>query len=165
MREFAPPRQLNRYVLILYSLEREPMKKYLLLSLILISLTCIVRNGSAEDAPEKLAQKAAEAWMPLWDSGKYDESYDQLAEHTRKNIPKRQWFVYWTAVRKPLGKLKSRKLTHAEYIKSLKGVSDQAGAILEYESAFENRASVKETFGMMRENNGTWRVANYIVPD
>ena len=119
----------------------------------------------AEDTPEQAAQKAAEAWMPLWDSGKYDESYDALAEHTRQSIPRRQWFVYWTAVRKPLGKLKSRKLVYAEYIKSLPGVPDQAGAVLEYESSFENRASFVETFGMMREKDGTWRVANYIIPN
>ena len=139
------------------------MKKHLLPSLVLVGLVCFGASANIDDPPEKLAQKAAEAWMPLWDSGKYDESYDQLAEHTRKNIPKRQWFVYWTAVRKPLGKLKSRKLVHAEYIKSLKGVPDQAGAILEYKSSFENRAAVVETFGMMREKDGTWRVGNYLT--
>ncbi|MFZ0063723.1 MAG: DUF4019 domain-containing protein [Pyrinomonadaceae bacterium] len=79
----------------------------------------------AEDSPKQAAQKAAEAWMPLWDSGRYDESYDLLAEHTKRDIPRRQGFVYWVAVRKPLGKLKSRKLVHAEYIKSLPGVPDQ----------------------------------------
>ena len=101
--------------------------------------------------------------MPLWDAGKYDESYQELAEHTRKNIPKRQWFVYWSAVRKPLGKLKSRKLIEAKYIKSLPGVPDQEGAMLQYESSFENKESVIETFGMMREKDGTWRVANYLT--
>jgi hypothetical protein len=129
---------------------------------ILVGLVCLgpVR---AEDAPEKAAQKAAESWMPLWDSGKYDESYEQLAEHTKQKIPKKQWFVYWTAVRKPLGKLKSRKLVKAEYIKSLPGVPDQEGATLRYESSFENKVSVVETFGMMLEKNGAWRVANYVT--
>ena len=115
------------------------------------------------DPPEKAAQRAAEAWAPLWDAGKYDESYQELAEHTRKNIPKRQWFVYWSAVRKPLGKLKSRKLIEAKYMKSLPGVPEQEGAMLQYESSFENKESVVETFGMMREKNGTWRVANYLT--
>ena len=129
---------------------------------LLLGLVCL-GGVRAEDAPEKAAQKAAESWMPLWDSGKYDESYDQLAEHTKQKVPKRQWFVYWTAVRKPLGKLKSRKLVKAEYIESLPGVPDQNGATLRYESSFENQASVIETFGMMREKDGTWRVANYIT--
>jgi hypothetical protein len=117
----------------------------------------------AEDPPEKAARKAAESWMPLWDSGKYDESYERLAEHTRQRIPKTQWRAYWTVVRKPLGKLKSRKFIKAEHIKSLPGVPDQEGATLRYESSFENQASVAETFAMMREKNGTWRVASYIA--
>jgi hypothetical protein len=137
--------------------------------MICLAMIAMLTGGSfvarAEDMPEKAAQKAAEAWMPLWDAGKYDESYQELAEHTRKNIPKRQWFVYWSAVRKPLGKLKSRKLIEAKYIKSLPGVPDQEGAMLQYESSFENKESVVETFGMMREKDGTWRVANYLTKE
>jgi hypothetical protein len=140
----------------------------ILYTISLIALLLVFWSNSvvrAENTPEQAAQKAAEAWMPLWDSGKYDESYDALAENTKQAISRRQWFVYWTAVRKPLGKVKSRKLVHAEYIKSLPGVPDQAGAVLEYESSFENRTSFVETFGMMREKDGTWRVGNYIIPD
>jgi len=142
------------------------MKRYMVSYVVLVMLACgfsvdVVR---AEDSPEKDAQKAAETWMPLWDSGKYDESYVELAEHTKKSIPKRQWFVYWSAVRKPLGKLKSRKLIEAKYLKSLPGVPDQEGAVLRYESSFENKESLIETFGMMREKDGSWRVANYITP-
>jgi len=129
---------------------------------ILFGLLC-VGPVHAEDPPEKAAQRAAESWMSLWDSGKYVESYEQLAEHTKQNIPERQWFVYWNAVRKPLGKLKSRKLVKAEYIKTLPGLPDQAGATLRYESSFENKASIIETFGMILEKNGTWRVAGYVT--
>jgi hypothetical protein len=119
--------------------------------------------AQTKDTPEKLAQTVAEAWMPLWDSGKYDESYEELAESTKKNINKRTWFVYWTGVRKPLGKLKSRNLIKAEFIKSLEGMPDQEGVILQYESSFEKRDSVLETFGLIHEKNGTWRVGHYLT--
>ncbi len=140
----------------------------LLSTLLIAIITCVgVGAGMArgEDSPEKAARKAAEEWMPLWDSGKYEESYKELAEQTRKDITPRQWFVYWTAVRKPLGKLKSRKLIEAKYIKSLSDVPDREGAVLRYEGSFENKESLVETFGMMREKGGTWRVANYITPE
>ncbi len=140
------------------------MKRYTIPLVVLVLLACSFTVGGAEDSPEKAAQKAAEAWMPLWDAGKYDESYEELAEDTKKSISKRQWFVYWSAVRKPLGKLKSRKLIEAKYIKSLPGVPEQEGAVLRYEGSFENKESLVETFGMMREKDGTWRVANYITP-
>ncbi len=140
------------------------MNRYMVSFMAVVLLAYGFTVASAGDAPEKAAQKAAEAWMPLWDSGKYDESYEELAENTKQSIPKRQWFVYWSAVRKPLGKLKARKLVEAKYIKSLPGVPDQEGAVLRYESSFENKESLVETFGMMREKDGSWRVANYITP-
>ena len=140
------------------------MKRYTIALVVLALLACNFNVAGAEDSPEEAAQKAAEAWMPLWDSGKCDESYEELAEHTKKIIPERQWFDYWSAVRKPLGKLKSRKLIEAKYIKSLAGVPDREGAVLRYESSFEHKVSLVETFGMMREKDGSWRVANYITP-
>jgi hypothetical protein len=140
------------------------MKRCILSLIVLMSFVCGLNVVSAEDTPVKAAQKAAETWMPLWDAGKHDESYEELAEDTKKSFTKRQWFVYWSAVRKPLGKLKSRKLVEAEYIKSLRGLPDQEGAVLRYESSFENKESLVETFGMMREKDGVWRVANYITP-
>jgi hypothetical protein len=62
-----------------------------------------------------------------------------------------------------LGKLKSRNLIKAEFIKSLEGMPDQEGVILQYESSFEKRDSVLETFGLIHEKNGTWRVGHYLT--
>lgn len=133
----------------------------------------LVKSAKFESKPDKLkpngsnsteaAQKILELWMPLWDAGDYDAAYAELAEHTKKSIDKRTWFVYWTAARKPLGKVKSRKLVSAEYVKSLEGAPDQSGAIFQYKSLFENREAVLETFGMMLEKDGAWRVANYLT--
>ena len=141
------------------------MRRRVLISFVIAALICYGGGVTrAEDSPEKAAQKAAEAWMPLWDSGKWEESYKELAESTRRDNTPRQWYVYWYAVRKPLGKVKSRKLVEAEYIKSLPGIPDLAGATLRYESSFENKGAVVETFAMMLEKDGKWRVAYYITP-
>ncbi|HVG34761.1 MAG TPA: DUF4019 domain-containing protein [Pyrinomonadaceae bacterium] len=132
-------------------------------ALLFVSLITVVQ---ADDrTQEKAAQHAAETWMPLFDSGKYAESWEELAQYTKAHLDKRTWEVYLIAVRQPLGELKTRKLKRAQFIKSLKGVPDQSGAILEYESSFENKKSVIETFAMMLEKDGTWRVANYIPKD
>jgi hypothetical protein len=143
------------------------MKNRSLVSFVIaVLLTSIIGIVRADDqTPEKAAQQAAEAWMPLFDLGKYAESWEELAQHTKAHIDKRTWEVYLIAVRKPLGELKSRKLKRAEFIKSLAGVPDHSGAILEYESSFKNKKSVIETFGMMLEKDATWRVANYIPKD
>ena len=116
----------------------------------------------AEPAPQA-AQKVLDAWMALWDAGKYEETYAELASFTTQTINKRTWFVYWTGVRKPLGKLIKRTLVKSEHIKSLPGSPGREGALFQYNSSFENRGSVQETFSMMREADGTWRVANYLT--
>ena len=98
----------------------------------------------------------------MFDSGRYAESWEGLARNTKERIDKRTWETYLIAVRRPLGTLRSRNLRRAEFIRSLPGIPDQSGAVLEYESSFSNRRSVVETFGMILERDGTWRVANYI---
>lgn len=125
-----------------------------------------IKPKQAEVKTEKApleAQKALEAWMPLWDAGKYEESYAGLASFTKGAVNERTWFVYLTGTRKSLGKLKKREPVKSEYIKSMPGASGAEGALFQYESSFENKESVLETFAMMREKDGTWRVANYIT--
>jgi hypothetical protein len=65
-------------------------------------------------------------------------------------------------VRKPLGKLKSRKPVETKYIPSLPGIPDQEGYIIRYDSSFENAASVSETVALIREKDGSWRVGHYL---
>jgi hypothetical protein len=141
------------------------MRRSFLMLFIIAALTCYgMGTARAQDSPEKAAQESAEKWMPLWDAGQWEESYKELAEQTRKDNTPRQWYVYWYGVRKPLGKVKSRKLVEAKYIKSLPGEPGREGAVLRYESSFENKELLDETFAVTREGDGTWRVAYYITP-
>ena len=126
----------------------------------------IVTSAKFETKTEKPledAKKAMEEWREIWDSGKYEKSYEKLAEYTQKNLNKRTWFVYWTGVRKPLGKVKSRKLISADYINSLQGLPDREGMMYQFQSSFEKANKVIETFALMREEDGTWKVANYLT--
>lgn len=144
------------------------MKKQLKLSLNIV-IVCLLLCGLSfaqekeKEKPEKTAQKVAEAWMPIWDAGKYDESYEELSESVKKKIDKKMWFIYWSAIRKPLGKLKSRSLVKAEFIKSLPGLPDQEGVVLEYKSSFETKEEVVETFGLIHEKDDSWRVGYYLT--
>jgi hypothetical protein len=46
---------------------------------------------------------------------------------------------------------------------TLPTASAREGAMLQYQSAFENKPSAVETIGMVRDLDGAWRVANYLV--
>lgn len=117
------------------------------------------------DKSIEAARKALESWTLLWDSGKYDESYSALSGFPQKAFDKKTWFTYWTTARKPLGKMKSRKLISTSLVKSLEGIPDHSGAVFKYQSSFENQEAVFEMFSLILEKNGSWRVASYNTND
>ena len=110
----------------------------------------VIRPGSSPD-------EAAEAWMLLWDAGNYDESYKELAEKTKKEFTQRDWYALWYRVRRPLGMVKTRKLT--ERMKTPSGT----GAILKYETSFQFKTDTHETLVLTSEQDGTWRVVLYLL--
>ena len=120
-----------------------------------------VKPNSDSDKVIESALKAAEDWMLLWDSGKYQESYNTLSTFSKKTFDDKKWFAYWTTARKPFGKLKLRKIFQIQLVKSLSGIPDRSGAILRYISSFENQEDIFETFSLILEKDGTWRVASY----
>lgn len=112
---------------------------------------------SADDSLDEDARKAADAWMVLWDGGDYDKSYEELAEEARTTYTRRQWYALWYGLRKPLGKVKARRLTRIE-----NGLVQGAKAVM-YETSFENdKQEVRETLGLRLEKDGTWRVFTYV---
>ena len=109
----------------------------------------------------KEAQKAVEAWVLLWDSGKYSESYKELSEFAKNAFDEKRWAVYWTTERKRLGKLKLRKIINTSLVKSFEKLPDHSGAVLRYQSSFENQKDIFETVYLVLEKHGGWRVLGY----
>lgn len=107
------------------------------------------------------AQKVLDGWVFLWDAGKYAETYKDLSTFARKAFDDKMWFAYWTAARKPLGRLKSRKILNISLVKSLEGIPERSGAVFKYLSSFENKEDVFETFSLILEKDGAWRAASY----
>jgi hypothetical protein len=141
------------------------MKQRFLLLFLVATLNCYgIEAARAQDSSLKDARMVAEAWMPLWDDGKWEESYKELAEYSRKETTPGEWFTYWRGVRKPLGKVRYRKLVESKYIESLRGLPGRAGVVFRYESSFENKeVLLEETFALIHEKDGTWRVAYYFT--
>jgi Protein of unknown function (DUF4019) len=133
-------------------------------------LTMLICSGSAlglqtQQPAEKAAQTVAEFWLPLLDSQKYEESWEALSPKTKEQYSKRQWEVGMMGFRKPLGKLKSRTFNKVIYIKSLQGYPDYEGAIVRFDSVYENKESVIELVGIIHDKDGTWRVLLYDIPE
>jgi hypothetical protein len=120
-------------------------------------------------SPDQLsdARVAQTAWMALLDEGKYEECWTNLALSSKesKTMPHDTWIIYISGIRKPLGKVKERLPLKQEIINSLQNATDQKGAIISFKSSFENKKEIVETFALIQEKSGEWKVKFYITKE
>ena len=129
--------------------------------LAIIALSATLSFGAAK--PEDEAQKSAEQWLALIDTGKFGESWETAAAYFKKAISKEKWESTLGAVRQPLGDLVSRKLKSAKYSKSLPGAPDGEYVVLQFDTSFTNKKVAVETVTPMLEKDGTWKVSGYFI--
>ena len=121
-------------------------------------------TGMAEQSEkEKVAVAGAEKWLGIVDEGKYGESWKEAAEFFRNAVKQGQWEQAVQAVRKPLGKLVSRKVKSTSYKTSLPGAPDGQYVVIEFATSFENKKSAIETVTPMMDKDGKWRVSGYYI--
>ncbi len=109
------------------------------------------------DSPEEAARKVADDLIVLWDAGHYEQVYEQLAEESKTQFTPRQWYVLWYATRRPLGKVKTRKLER------ITEGRDPSVRIVMYATVFESdKQEIRETFLLKLEQSGNWRMMAYI---
>lgn len=138
------------------------MKRSLLI-FALISLTSIAAAPADDTSATAEATAAARDWLTVVDAGDYGKSWDEAAAVLRKNITKAQWERAAGAVRGQTGALKSRELESAQPAHDLPGVPAGDYVVLMYRSSFADAPVVTETVTPMREADGKWRVAGYLV--
>jgi hypothetical protein len=117
----------------------------------------------ADDAKVKAAQEAADSWLALVDAGRYGESWDEAASVFRDRVPREQWESMCQSVRHPLGDLKSRSRSSAQYTQQLPGVPDGEYVVIQYRASYEKKKSAVETVTPMRDSDGKWRVSGYFI--
>lgn len=117
----------------------------------------------ARQKPEDLAQKSAEAWLALTDSGKYAESWEQASAGFKAAVSKDKWVSMVSSVRDPLGALQSRKLATAKYVKNPPNAPEGEYVLLRYDTNFEKLPSAVETVSMTLDKDGQWRAAGYLI--
>ena len=135
----------------------------------LFSIVCVLLFLSswvaayANEAAEKKAIKASDAWLILVDSGQYAESWETTAEYFKKALNKEQWGRTLNAVRTPLGKVIKRQVKSKQYATSLPGAPDGEYVVIQYETSFANKKSSIETVTPMLDKDGKWRVSGYYI--
>jgi hypothetical protein len=118
---------------------------------------------SPTDAPEDAAQAAAESWLKLVDAGRYGESWDAAAALFKGAVTREQWIQAASGVRGPLGALLSREIHSRDYTEQLPGAPDGKYVVLQFDAAYEKKASAVETVTPMLDDDGVWRVSGYFI--
>jgi len=139
------------------------MKRFWIVLFVLIVVASIQAATQTKQTPEKVAQQAAESWLQLVDSAKYDECWDEAASSFKNAVSKEDWKAAVQAARGPLGKNKTRKLKEANYTKSPEGAPDGEYVVIQYESSFEKQDQVTESITPMLDKDGKWRVSGYFI--
>lgn len=129
----------------------------------LVLMTSAPAATAADSQKETAATSAASAWLQLVDDQKYPESWTEAAEYFRGAITEDDWVKAATGARTPLGKVSSRTVSSSSLKTGLPGVPDGEYVIVEFTTAFENKASSTETVTPMLEKDGEWRVSGYYI--
>ncbi len=114
------------------------------------------------EAAETAAIESAQSWLKMIDAGNYAESWNEAAESFRAAVKKDQWPQMLTSVRKPLGKVGSRKVLAKNYTESLPNAPKGKYVVIQFETAFENKKAV-ETVTATLEKDGKWRMSGYYI--
>jgi hypothetical protein len=117
----------------------------------------------SDDTPVAAAQAAALKWLGLLDTQDYAQSWSTAAKHFRDSIAKSQWESQASAVRGPLGAVKSRRVTSAKFEHSLPGAPDGDYVVIQFSTSFERKAAATETVTPMKDADGQWRVTGYYI--
>lgn len=129
----------------------------------LASLASFATVGAADSDPAADAVAASRAWLSVVDAGQYGQSWDEAAALFKDHITKSQWERAVGDVRKQTGAVKTRELESAKPAHQLPGVPDGDYVVIVYHSSFATIPAATETVTPMRDPDGHWRVAGYLV--
>jgi hypothetical protein len=139
------------------------MLRNFLAGVVLISMILVSVAYGADATQKKDALAAAENWIAMIDKGEYAESWKEAAEYFKTAVSQNQWVNSLQAVRKPLGKLNSRRVKSGTYKTSLPGAPDGEYVVIQFTTSFENKKSAIETVTPMKDKDGKWRVSGYFI--
>lgn len=137
---------------------------------LLMVFLCPLLLFAAEDSkqntqgnPAKLAVASAEQWLKIIDADNYDKGWGHASEYLKNAVSKDSFKQTLQGVRKPLGSMENRSLTSAQYTTRLPGSPDGEYVVIQFKTAFENKAYAVETLISKKEKDGQWKVAGYYI--
>ena len=119
-------------------------------------------NVWAQDSGTTPAQISVQTWLALIDARSYAASWETAATSFKKVVPRETWSATVEEVRAQLGPLKARVLKSATPEKP-PGAPQGEYIVFRFDTTFERGPALIEVVSALKETDGTWRVAGYLV--
>jgi hypothetical protein len=120
-------------------------------------------SARADSGKWQAAASAARGWLSLIDNGNYARSWKEASAYFQGAIDEEGWKASLTGVRKPLGRLISRKLQTAKNVTVLPGAPDGQYVVMQFKTLFGNKKTAIETVTFMLDKDEKWRAAGYFI--
>lgn len=131
------------------------------LALVVVLLAPFASSAVADDVTD--AHAAALTWLGTIDAGTYATAYQNSSPTLRSLVTESDWVEGMNDFRQPLGSMLSRTLSVGTAQSSLEGMPDGNYVVLEFTTAFANKASAKETVVMKKTGFTTWKALSYFI--
>jgi serine/threonine protein kinase len=122
------------------------------------------RKISIQFANSSFPPPADEPWLAIVDSGNYARSWETGV--ACGSISKEEWVAQLEKVRRPLGKVISRKASSVKSSRRMRSMKNAAvGTRLEvkYDTSFDGLLAAVETVTSSKQPDGRWRITGYHI--
>jgi len=133
----------------------------ILMALVIIFIPLFNERPNKEKAEE--ASAASEEFLQLVDSGKFAESWRTSASLLKEKVSEEVWVNQLKKIRTATGPLVERTEKEMSYSTEAKGSGEGEYIRIVYDTSFEAKRDASETITVMRDKDGTWRVAGYFI--
>ena len=121
-----------------------------------------VAYAASDPASDKASADFAQAWAKLLDDQQWAENWKSAGSFFRSQIDEAKWAAMVQPLRQKLGAVSSRSVKGVQSARTLPGVPDGDYKIIQFNTAFANKADAVETVILAREG-GDWKVEGYFI--
>ena len=106
---------------------------------------------------------ASERWLELLDAGQFGAAWDAGAATLKSSVARQKWVAGLRDMRKPFGKVATRKAEKFARAHTLPGAPDGDYALILFDTRFAQGGKAQEQVTWMLEAGDTWRVSGYYI--
>lgn len=146
------------------------MKKFFVLCVLLIAVAAagfVYFKKETVKLPEGISIKnirnISEQWIKKLDNGWYTQCYDETSPYLQEQVNPQQWLNNMNTYRKPLGMPERRTEVNIYYEQDLPNSPKGEYILVQYATVFAKTSVMIESVVLMKEADGSWKVAGYFI--